>query len=88
MSIEIGAVAASHRAAAVAAADDECRFQHRRKDHDTISLVQHILRNIVRDIHDFGKNGAAILQTIFIFNLVVSTAGRREQHESDYHWGE
>src|ERR1700679_2345354 len=88
MPIEICAVAASQRAAPVAAADDECLFQHRRKDHDTISLVQHILRNIVRDIHDFGKNGAAILQTIFIFNLVVSTAGRRKQQESDYHWGE
>src|SRR5215472_9735913 len=81
-SVEMLAAAAGHGSAAVAAATNECSLQHRGIDDDAESLVDQVLGNVVRNIHDFLNHGAAVFKAgVFLF--VIRREHRAEERERE-----
>jgi len=74
--------AARHGTAAVAAADDKRGFQNRRINDDAFGLVDQVLGNVVRNIHDLLKDDPAIFQTIGFF-FVFAGSGERSGKDDD-----
>src|SRR6266404_2267912 len=81
---EMFAGAAGHGATAVAAADHKSRLENRGINNDAFGLVDQVLRNVIRNIHNFLDDGAAIFQPVgffFIFRAERQTQnGQGKKH--------
>ena len=51
-----------------------------RKDDDTLSLIQQLLRNIIRHIQDFLQHGAGILHPSLFLLLGLEWSGRKKDN--------
>src|SRR5262249_54011249 len=72
--------AAGHDAAAIAGADNEGSLQDRREHDDTIGLVDHALRNVVRNIHNLFHYPAGIFDALILLRLCE---GRKRERRNE-----
>src|SRR5207302_1762557 len=68
---------AHHRAAAVAAAEAERDFGHRRDDDDALSRVEQVFRDVVRDVEHLLHHDAAV------FEAALFLVGREDRGRSE-----
>src|SRR2546430_8552801 len=73
---------ADHRATAVTGAHDKCSLHDRRINYDAFGLVDQVLRNIIRNIHDFLEDNAAIFEAIG-FLLILTCSGQRTRQDDE-----
>ena len=86
MSRKVLASAAGDYTPAEVASDPNCELQNRRDHNDAFGLVEQILRNTVRDVHNFLEHLAARFRGAFVPGLHLlrkwDTLGtwRRQEH--------
>src|SRR5215467_3058929 len=74
---EVLTSAAYHCAATVAATDNKGGFQHRRHHDNTTSLIDQVLRNVVRNLEDLLHDSSCVLKTILGFCFAHILCGRQ-----------
>src|SRR5437867_9973223 len=79
--------AADHGSAAVTATNDKRRFQHRWINNDALRLINQILGNVIRNIHDFLDHRRAVLQAFgFFFVFCAERQPQKSQDEKHGQW--
>src|SRR6266853_5580868 len=80
MSRKVLARSASDRTPAEVASDTDCELQNRRNHNDAFGLAQQVLRNPVRNVHNFLEYLTARFQSLLL--PALTRAERRTRHKN------
>src|SRR6266699_2741088 len=80
MSCKVLAASAGDHTPAEVTSDPDCEFQNRRNHNDAFGLVQQVLRNAVRDVHDFLEHLTARFQALLLPALTRAEGRIRQKH--------
>ena len=82
MSCKVLASSAGDHTPAEVTSDPDSEFQNRRNHHDAFGLVQQVLRNAIRDVHNFLEHLTARFQALLL--PALTRAEGRARHKNGY----